>query len=510
MSRLRRVISLWTGTCKDDGAALPFVAVLLTLLLGIAAFAVDLGWLYLNGARLQRAADSAALAGVVYLPADMTGVTNSAVNGATANGWDIGSVNGTPIAGGGPDDLAWQQLADNKLEVTLSTTIPTFFLKVLGFDTFDVTRVATAEYVKPVPMGSPSSCFGIGAFAAASLPTNLSHCGSYTMNFWAAINGPHTAKEHGDPYAVECITADSGGCTGGGPNTDDYRANGYYYGVEVPAGETSMTVRMFDAAFYDRPNFQTETGDGDGLNNSANGGTTTRYFLYGPDQTPQNPQDNSNLLCSSPTYSSAYQDGNNSQTTKNRWRDLCTIGSPSEGIYVLNVRTSGSQGGNNSYSLGVASSPSGAPHIRVYAINDMSIFTNANTGTAIVYLAEVDPVHAGKVLELSFYDPGENASNAWVEVKMPNGTTPQCDWVAKNDAGAQTASGSGNCRIQSTVGGSARFNAQWLTATIDIPDSYTCTSDCYWKMHLDMANSQDRTTWAARVIGNPVRLVPNE
>ena len=498
---------------RESGAALPFVAVLLVLLLGVAAFAVDLGWLYLNGARLQRAADSSALAGVVYLPADMSGVSDSAIDGATANGWDIGTVNGTPIAGGGPDALEFQQLADNKLEVTLSTTIPTFFLKVLGFDTFDVTRVATAEYVKPVPMGSPSSCFGIGGFAATSLPSNLSHCSAYTMNFWAAINGPHTAKEHGDPYAVECITANASGCTGGGPNTDDYRPTGYYYGIEVPAGETSFTVRMFDAAFYDRPNFQTETGDGDGLGNSANGGATTEYRLYAPDQTPQNPQDNSNLLCTSPSYGPEYQSGNSSLTTKNRWRNLCTINSPSEGIYVLNVRTTGSNGGNNSYSLGVASSPSGAPHVRVYAINDMSIFTNANAGTAVVYLAEVDPVHAGKVLELSFYDPGENlqpGADAHVEVKMPNGTTPQCDWVSRNDSGTQTGSGSGNCRIQSTDNAVPEFNAQWLTATIDIPDSYTCSSDCYWKMHLDMAGSQDRTTWAARVIGNPVRLVPNE
>ncbi len=511
---MKRVLKCWIASASrgeedDKGAALPFVAAILLLLLGISAFAVDLGWMYLNGARLQRAADSSALAGVVYLPGDITNVVAKAVDGASANGWDIGTVNGSAIAGGGPDDLEWQQLADNKLEVTLSTTIPTFFLKVIGFDEFDITRVATAEYIKPVPMGSPSSCFGVGSFAAASLPSNLSHCSAYTMNFWAAINGPNTAKEHGDPFAVACITANSSGCTGGA-NTDDYRPSGYYYGLEVPKNETSMTVRIFDAAFYDRATFQTETGDGDGLAGSANGGTTTQYFLYAPDATPQNPQDNSTLVCSSPAYGPEYQASNSGLTTKNQWRNLCTVNNPTEGIYVLNVRSTGSNGGNNSYSIGVASSPSSAPHVRVYAINDMSIFTNATSGTAVVYLAEVAPAHAGKILQLSFYDPGENSSNAWVEVKMPNGTTPTCSWVSRNDAGAQTGSGSGSCRIQSTTSGTANFNAQWLTATIDIPDNYTCSSDCFWKMHLDMNNSQDRTTWAARVIGNPVRLVPNQ
>ncbi|HSJ83345.1 MAG TPA: pilus assembly protein TadG-related protein [Acidimicrobiia bacterium] len=501
------------GETKETGAALPFVAMLMVVLLGVAAFAIDLGWLYLNGARLQRAADSSALAGVVYLPADIPNVIDKAIDGASANGWDVGTVNGTPIAGGGPDDLEWQQLDDNRLEVTLSTTIPTFFLRVLGFDTFDITRVATAEYVKPVPMGSPSACFGVGGFAASSLPSNLSHCSAYAMNFWAAINGPHTAKEHGDPFAVECITANSSGCTGGGPNTDDYRPNGYYYGIEVPSGKSSFTVRIFDAAFYDRPNFQTETGDGDGLGNSANGGMTTQYFLYAPDATPQNPQDNSVLLCSSPSYNAEYQNGT-SLTTKNRWRDLCTINNPAaDAIYVLRVQSTGSTGGNNSYSIGVATSPDSAPRARVYAINDMSIFTNANAGTAVVYLAEVDAIHAGKILELSFYDPGENlqpGADAWVEVKTPSGTTPQCSWVSRNDSGTQTGSGSGNCRIKSTTNAVPAFNAQWLTATIEIPDDYTCSSDCFWKMHLDMAGSQDRTTWTARVIGNPVRLVPNQ
>jgi len=499
---------------SQKGAALPFVAMLFVLLLGIAAFAIDLGWLYLNGARLQRAADSSALAGVVYLPADIPNVVNKAVDGAGANGWEIGTVNGVPIGGGGPDDLAWQQLADNKLEVTLSTTIPTFFLKILGFETFDVTRVATAEYIKPVPMGSPSACFGIGGFATSTLAAaNLSHCAAYTMNFWAAINGPHTAKEQGDPFAVECITANSGGCTGGA-NTADYRPSGYYYGIEVPAGKSSFTVRIFDAAFYDRANFQTETGDGDGLGGSANGGATMQYFLYAPDSTPQNPQDNSVLLCSSPVYTPEYQDGNNSLTTKNRWRNLCTINNPAaDAIYVLRVQSTGNTGGNNSYSIGVVTNSNSAPHARVYAINDMSIFTNANAGTAIVYLAEVDPIHAGKILQLSFYDPGENlqpGADAWVEVKMPSGTTPQCDWVSKNNSGTQTGSGSGNCRIKSTTSAVPAFNAQWLTATIEIPDNYTCTTDCFWKMHLDMAGSQDRTTWTAKVIGNPVRLVPNE
>lgn len=487
----------------DRGVALPFIATMLVLLLGMTAFAVDLGWLYLNGSRIQRGADSAALAGVVHLPANTAQVNAQTVNGANANGWSIGTLNGNPIAGGGPDSLAWQPLSENRLEVEVTATVPTFFLKLFGMNELTMTRTATAEYVKPVPMGSPSACFGVGAFAVSSLAgADLSACSSYLMNFWAAINGPYTAKEHGDPYAVQCITAPSGSC--GAPN-DDYRPEGYYYGIEVPSGVTSFTVKIYDAAFYNR-GCQVETGDCHGLANSTNGGMTTHYTVYQPDATPLDPTDNSATSCATRSFATNHS---SPSTTRNVWTNICTVSGAVPGaIYVLNVRSTGNTGGNNSYSVGVSTNGNPA---RVYAINDMSIFTNAPSGTATVYLAEVDPVHAGKTLQLNFYDPGENlAGDAWVTVRNPAGGVPNCNWDSFHDNGTAGPSGSGSCSVQSTAGGVAAFNAHWLNATINIPSTYTCTTNCFWTMNLDMGNSQDRTTWAARIIGNPVRLVPNE
>jgi Flp pilus assembly protein TadG len=224
---------------QESGAALPFVAILLVLLLGVSAFAIDLGWLYLNGARLQRAADSSALAGVVYLPGDMANVSAKAVDGANANGWDIGSVNGTPVAGGGADTLDYQSLADNKLEVTLATTIPTFFLKVVGIDTFDISRTATAEYVKPVPIGSPDPCFGIGQTSLHS-----GDCSPATaQRFWAAISGPLTNKWNGDARATRFW--DDDGTWNQEFNNTQYRPNGYYLAIDVPSpGVTDLTVSV--------------------------------------------------------------------------------------------------------------------------------------------------------------------------------------------------------------------------------------------------------------------------
>lgn len=520
-----RLLKNYQDKFGDKGVALPFVALMLTLLLGMTALAVDLGWLYLNGSRVQRGADAAALAAVVHLPHNNAGVDSNTIDGANANGWNVGTLNGSPISGGGPDVAEWRPLSDNRLEVRLTATVPTFFMRVLGMDEVTISRRATAEYIKPVPMGSPSACFGMTPFVTGisgsqSLSNQgLASCAAWNMNFWAAINGPRTAKHQGDPYSALCLTANSSGCTGG--SNSEYRATGYYYGIEVPASsnKTSITVKAFDAGYYARSNPQTETGDFHSTLGDSNqsSGPRTEYRLFAPDDTPLDPTDNGNQLCSR-NFDPVNGTGS---TSRNQWNVICTISNPDPGIYVLNVRTTGTGGGMNAYSLGVSGDPNNSG-IRTYAINDMSIFTNSGgASTATVYLAEVGVFHSGKTLVLDFFDPGENPQgDAWVEVRRPSGTgsaSAACVWSATN--GASSGGDSINpCLIQSTVGGTAQFNGEWLHQTINIPSSYSCGTfshngqeNCYWTMRLQLGDtSQDRTTWAARVIGNPVRLVPND
>ncbi len=152
----------------ERGAVLIWTSLMMIVLLGMVSFAVDLGWAYLNQTRLQRAADAAALAGVVHLPAFVADATADAQAAAGANGFPVG----------GNTTITVTQLSDNKLEVTLTTVIPTFFLRVLGMDTFTLVRKSTAEYVKPVPLGSDSNVFGNG-----NDPSQF---------FWAGIQAPYT------------------------------------------------------------------------------------------------------------------------------------------------------------------------------------------------------------------------------------------------------------------------------------------------------------------------------
>jgi len=496
---------------EDGGFSLPFIAGTLVLLLGMSAFAIDLGWFYLNGSRIQRAADSSALAGVVFLPSDLGNVTAKTVDGANANGYEVGTVNGTGV-GGGPDSLDWIPLEDNKLQVTLTSSVDTFFLKALGFDELTMSRTATAQYIKPVPLGAPANCIGIGegvgtdGLVGSDVLDAFDRCNDFTQNFWSAINGRRTAKEHGDPYGPTCNYQ----CTGGNnPTHDQY----YYFAVDVPAGQTWVDVFLYDAAFYDRSGFA-ETGDEESLSDSSTGGTNMNFRLFQPDVTTQTPEDNNTgVSCSNGTNNLSINSGSSSGTYRNRWSRMCRISSVVEGIYVLRVSNGGdSIGGNNSYSI-LANSNNFDPSnpVRVYAINEMSIFTNDDDGEATVYIAEVDPVHANKTLQLRFFDPGEGAGNATMQVVPPPGTgSISCSWTATNVRPGGGPNSGSSCTINSTVSGTAQYDGEWITMLIDIPPTYNCTTDCFWKMNLDLNTSHDRTTWEAKVIGNPVALVPNE
>lgn len=492
---------------EDRGISLPLVAGMFVVLLGMAAFAIDLGWLYLNGTRLQRAADSSALAGVVFLPADIPNVAATATDGANANGWDIGTVNGTPV-GSGSDTLTWTPLSDNRLQVELETTVPTFSLKALGMNEFSISRTATAEYVKPVPLGSPANCIGIGqAVSSTGLPASASasfaECNSYAQNFWGAINGRSTDKHHGDPYAVTC----GYDCTGTNPEFSP----SYYHAIEVPAGKAWVDLYIFDAGFYDRNPAFAETGDEESLQNSNPGGTDMDFRIFEPDSTPLIPEDNSTLAtCQQGSSNQNIPSQANAAMFRNKWHRMCRINNPSEGLYILRTTNGGSSiGGSNSFSF-LAATSTVAPAARIYAVNSMSIFTNAPSGQATVYIAEVDPVHANKTLELRFFDPGEGAGNAYMTVEPPPGVTGHsCSWTATNLVTPNNSTSGNSCSIQTTIGGNAQFNGEWITMEISIPPDYTCSADCFWKMDLDLNVSHDRTTWEARIIGNPVKLVPN-
>lgn len=490
---LRRANIPRTGDRTERGAALVWVAGMMVALLAVSALAVDVGWYYLNGSRLQRAADSAALAGVVYLPSFPGKADTEAQAAASANEFGAAAFAGLPNG-------------DNRYTVTLGIDVPMFFASVVGLDTLPLSRSATAEYVEPVAMGSPASCFGVGGNWVLSQPgassissASRTDCASYNQNFWASIQNPYTQKQSGDPYAVVCLDMPAGGpgCSSANP---EHRPAGYNYGVEHRTAGASLEVWGFDGGYYDRGSLSSETGDARPNPKPAPAaGAVTTFELKGVDATPFDPNDNPSLGC---VESVTAETGG----WKNKWRRICRVTSAPAGTYVLNVKSSGPGGGLNQYSL-IAESSGATP--RIFAIDDMSIFTNKSSGVARIYLAEIAQLHRGKKLELRFFDPGESDQTSYMTVRRPDGSIPSCKWTAEDRSGSTTRNGNGSCSIKTTQNSTALFNEQWITAYIDIPPTYTCTSNCYWTVDLDLHDAHDRTTWGARVIGNPVRLVPN-
>ncbi len=75
---------------NQRGSILVIMAALIVALLGVVGFAVDLGWAYWNRQEIQHGADAAALAGVIYEPAQRTKAHTEALAAALTNGFDDG------------------------------------------------------------------------------------------------------------------------------------------------------------------------------------------------------------------------------------------------------------------------------------------------------------------------------------------------------------------------------------------------------------------------------------
>jgi Flp pilus assembly protein TadG len=131
MKRLRR---------PEEGYVLVMTALMLLGLMVMAAFTIDVGLWYSRANRLQRAADSAALAGVTYMP-NLTQAYAVAMDAAKKNGFDSANVqlNVQPEAVPG---------APRRLKVTLTdTNVPAIFGSML-MDHISITR-------RRCPSGAP-------------------------------------------------------------------------------------------------------------------------------------------------------------------------------------------------------------------------------------------------------------------------------------------------------------------------------------------------------------------
>jgi hypothetical protein len=484
---------------NDRGAALALVAASLVVLMGMAAFGSDLAWFYLNASRIQRAADAAALGGVVWLPGQVGTANSTAVDIALRNGYDdsLVDVDVTPgVVTGEP----------NRLRVTIRDVVPTFFVKIFGFDTMAISRTATAEFIPPLKLGSPSNQFG------NSCDPNMPGC-SGQSNFWANIHGKWTDRGMGDAYSSWCDSAnDIPGCA----QNALARTGGYLYGIE---SGSAFTAQFNDLAFYNisggvntDDNWRTgDRGCEDWTpSTSANCGPTMVVTLYAPDPTPLDVSDNS-VLCSAtippqPQVPETNPYAFTAPDSQSCWTQSGT------GIYVLQIRHLDpgavvNRAGLNRYSVRSSSG-------NLYALGDFSIYNNAVGSTTSFYLAEVPTYYHGKTFVIELYDAGESAATGSLQVVGPDGSVFNDGECRIYDRSSPTASWS----LQQTVSAGSpcqesvapsEYHRRWLKFEIDLPAVYTCTT-CWWKMNYSYPSGvNDTTTWRAYMIGNPIHLVPS-
>lgn len=218
----------------ESGFAMVWFGLLLTILMAMAGAAVDLwNWWY-NGTEQQRAADAAALAGVVFLPGAETQARTMATEIAVANGVDPAALTIETSSDDG-------SLAANELRVTVDRRVDTQFLHLIGVDFANIRRDATAEYNTRLPMGSPEDTMGRDPEQGLD------------PGFYVSVSGVSEEKIGGDRFHnIACGTHPPAGTPvvykcDGSLESEEFSEDGYFFAIEMEAAPTNdIHIEIFD------------------------------------------------------------------------------------------------------------------------------------------------------------------------------------------------------------------------------------------------------------------------
>ena len=291
---------------REQGFYMVWFAVTFVALTSFAGLALEFNRWQQIATRAQKAADAAALGGAVFLPDNVGNKAfTTAQTLASQNGYTNGSngVTVTPSVGKLP----------NQLNVTISIVTHNPWGALVGYGSTTIVRHAVAEYQLPQNLGSPQNIYGNDPESAAAQP-----------QFWGNVFGPSSSKSKGDaiqaagPSPAAASLCDADNCASS--VNKDYSANGYFYGIDVPAGTVGpLNVQVFDPAFV-------HVGDqcGSSDTNASNSLTAAATLTAGqiPGYTGSIPPSTryaasgSSAFCTGDNY---YSDGSNSASPWTLW-----------------------------------------------------------------------------------------------------------------------------------------------------------------------------------------------
>jgi Flp pilus assembly protein TadG len=203
VQRLTRVLARRLAGHPEQGAAAVVLSLLMIPMIGFAAIAVDVGALYAERARLQVAADAAALAVAADCARGNCGdMTATATAMVTAN--DAGATAAAPVLQSGP----------MRVTVNGSDPVQHWFAPVIGHDSTRVTAAATVAW------GGPER-------GTAVLPLTFSWC-EFSQQTGGGLPSGTTVRTI---YFTK--TSHTVGCTGPSRNVVP---GGFAY-LDTPAGQ---------------------------------------------------------------------------------------------------------------------------------------------------------------------------------------------------------------------------------------------------------------------------------
>ncbi|HEX5411024.1 MAG TPA: Tad domain-containing protein [Terriglobia bacterium] len=152
---------------SDRGVSIMIIAVSMVFVLGMAGLGIDLASLYVGRSQAQRAADAGALAAAQYLAQSCTAASGSVSPECQASAKEraVAVTNANLIAGVSPnittDDVTFLETSASDPQVQVlaardashTNPMPTFFVKIFGINSANVSATAVAEAFNPAGGG---------------------------------------------------------------------------------------------------------------------------------------------------------------------------------------------------------------------------------------------------------------------------------------------------------------------------------------------------------------------
>lgn len=558
---MRRIVaSKFRSRRTERGYLIALFAVCIAVLLGLAGVAIDVANWYLQIAKVQHAADAAALDGAVYLPSDPDGgvaVSHSSLQRNVKDSHTLNTANAFPL----PSN-------PSRMRVILQARVKTQFLQFIGApEYFTFSRMSTATWRGPLDAGRWSNVLGkeapIGPLWAPAEKSAIS--GQY----WVQTTGGEEPKIDGYRYTSFRCESGVAGCAGS--TNLDYIDDGdpswsgpQTYNIVAPPGLSGNTVaiEIYDAPFgatgneceapksdqlrelfslTGSPNFNPDnmafcSGDIDQAGNSA-AVTDTKIQVLNQDNSVAATCPSSLLFKGygaqgAPSLTNAYNTDPLFHAAFRNWYRLCTL--PYDAIngsnYKVVVRSEKHKQGVNGFSVraglfsgGVLRPDSEQRQITVHADSNIQVHVNTRESIAQVPVAKVPQSYAGSTLRIQAFDFGDAVqpgvlsliSDA-ISISSGGSPTTQCQMAITPSS---TFTDMPNC-TRGNVHVNTGYQGQIVDIQWKVPSDYTCDESgktvgqsctLFVKMTY-AAGSGVYDNWTASVssVGAPVRLVRDD